>query len=54
MMDQEQELEQMDHDVKVLELQVREKEQESKLAELKIKELKRTLRHKSLKPLNSP
>ncbi|CDW80803.1 UNKNOWN [Stylonychia lemnae] len=51
--DQEIEIEQLDHDVKVLELQVREKEQESRLADLKIKELKRSLRHKTLKPLAS-
>ena len=50
-MEQEQELEQLEHDVKVMELQVREKEQESRLADLKIKELKRTIRHRSLKPL---
>jgi pyruvate/2-oxoglutarate dehydrogenase complex dihydrolipoamide acyltransferase (E2) component len=33
---------------------VREKEQENRLAELKIKELKRTIRHRSIKPMASP
>jgi len=54
LVEQEQELEQLEHDVKVMELQVREKEQEGRLAELKLKELKRTVRHRSLKPLVSP
>lgn len=35
----------------MLELKVREKEQEERLAELKLKELKRSLRYKTLKPL---
>lgn len=34
-----------------MELQAREKEQEGRLADLKVKELKRTIRHRSLKPL---
>ncbi len=32
-------------------MQVREKEQENRLADLKLKELKRSMRHKTLKPL---
>lgn len=37
--------------MKILELQVKEKEQEARLADLKLKELKRTVKHKSLKTL---
>eukprot|EP00347_Sterkiella_histriomuscorum_P021818 403332657 len=51
--EQENEIDQLDHDVRVLELQVREKEQESRLADIKLKELKRTIRHKQLKPIMS-
>ena len=47
------EVEELEHDVKVLELQVREKEQESRLAEIKLKELRRAIRHKTLKPIVS-
>lgn len=32
---------------------MREKEQESRLADIKLKELKRTIRHKTLKPIMS-
>jgi hypothetical protein len=37
----------------VLELQTKEKEQEGRLVELKLKELKRSVKHKQLKPLSS-
>ena len=48
------ELDSLEHEVKILELQAREKDQESRLADLKIKELKRSIRHNQLKPINSP
>ena len=43
----------MEQEVKVMELKAREKDQENRLADLKLKELKRSLRHKALKPLNT-
>ena len=43
----------VEHEVKVLEVKVREKEQECKLTEIKIKEIKRGLRHSALRPLPS-
>lgn len=52
-MEQENEIEDIDHEVKIMELKVREKEQESRLADLKLKELRRSLKHRSLKPLAS-
>ena len=41
----------VEHEVKVLEVKTREKEQETKLVDIKIKEIKRGLRHSTLKPL---
>lgn len=41
------------HEVKILELKAREKEQESRLADLKLKELKRSVRHKQLRPIGN-
>ena len=35
-----------------MEIKAREKDQENRLAELKLKELRRNLRHKTLRPLN--
>jgi hypothetical protein len=37
----------------VLELQTKEKEQEGRLVELKLKEIKRSVKHKQFKPLSS-
>lgn len=51
--DQELEMEALEHQFKMLELQVKEKEQEGRLVELKFKELKRSVKHKTLKNLSS-
>jgi hypothetical protein len=50
--EQEEEIEGLEHEMKILELQVREKEQEGRLVELKLKEVKRAVKHKALKPLS--
>jgi hypothetical protein len=41
----------MRNNVKVIEIRVKEKDQELKLAEMKIRELKKQMRHTKLKPL---
>ena len=41
----------LEHELKILELQLKEKEQESRLADLKLKELKRSMKYKNLRPL---
>jgi len=41
----------LEHEMKILALQLKEKDQESKLADMKIKEMKRSLKHKQLKPI---
>ena len=44
-------LSKLKHDIYLLELQLKEKDQELKLNELKYKELKKQLPHKRLRPL---
>ena len=48
---QEADISNMQHQVEISALKLREKEQEFRLCELKIKELKRQTRHNALKPL---
>mmetsp|Transcript_29482 Transcript_29482/g.26058 ORF Transcript_29482/g.26058 Transcript_29482/m.26058 type:complete len:176 (+) Transcript_29482:569-1096(+) len=48
---QEGDISNMDHQVEIAALKLREREQELRLSELKIKELKRQTRHTALKPL---
>lgn len=45
------EISNLEHEVEITALKLREKEQECRLCELKIKELKRQTRHNALKPL---
>lgn len=49
--DQDNQIEEMEHQNKILQLKVKEKEKELSLATLKIKEIKRNLRYQTLKPL---
>ena len=49
---QEAEISKMQHELEISALKLREKEQEYRLCELKIKELKRQTRHNALKPLD--
>lgn len=49
---QEAELSNLQHEVDIAALKLREKQQEFRLCELKIKELKRQTRHNALKPLD--
>ena len=49
---QESDIKSLEHEVEIAALKLREKDQESKLWELKIKELKRQTRHNALKPLD--
>ncbi len=48
---QQSEVSQVEHETRLLQLKYREKVQEYRLCELKIKELKRRTRHKQLRPL---
>lgn len=50
-MEQENEIDEMEHEIKILEIKTKEKEQESRIVDLKIREIKRNLRHKQIKPL---
>ena len=51
--DQIDELHELRSDVKLLEYKVKEKDQELKLSEMKIKELRKSIPHLQLKPLRS-
>ena len=51
--DQIKELHQLRTDVKLLEYKVKEKDQDLKLSEMKIKELCKSIPHLQLKPLRS-
>ena len=50
--EEESEILKRQHHIKALELQLREKDKEGKLCELKLKEIRRQTRHKALKPIN--
>lgn len=49
---QESDISKMQHELEIAALKLREKDQEFRLCELKIKELKRQTRHNALKPLD--
>jgi hypothetical protein len=51
--EEEKELRNLEYEIKMIEIQLKEKEQEGRLNEFKIRELKRNCRHKELQPLQN-